>query len=67
MCFKKFLSFITFKRKKTAPPPKIMAWANDCLGYKQVSSRFSAIVKTIDQSFTIISLEGYDGWGKTFF
>ncbi|WP_353284759.1 P-loop NTPase fold protein [Wolbachia endosymbiont (group A) of Lasioglossum fulvicorne] len=67
MCLKKLISFITFKRKKTAPPPKIMAWANDCLGYKQVSSRFSAIVKTIGKSFTIISLEGYDGWGKTFF
>jgi hypothetical protein len=48
-------------------PSKVVAWENDLLNYKQFSGKFSTIVKTIDQSFTMISLEGYDGWGKTFF
>lgn len=47
--------------------PKVTTWENDCLGYKQVASKFSTIIKTIDQSFSIVSLEGYDQWGKTFF
>ncbi|QOD37835.1 KAP family P-loop NTPase fold protein [Candidatus Wolbachia massiliensis] len=67
MCLKKLISLTTFKRKKTAPPPKVMAWKSDYLNYQQFSSKFNTIIKTIDQSFTIISLEGYDGWGKTFF
>ncbi|GFQ76468.1 KAP NTPase domain-containing protein [Trichonephila clavata] len=67
MCFKKFISLITFKKKKAVPPLKVVAWENDRLNYKQFSGKFNNIIKTIDQSFTIISLEGYDGWGKTFF
>lgn len=47
--------------------PKVTTWENDCLGYKQVASKFSSTIKTIDQSFSIVSLEGYDKWGKTFF
>lgn len=67
MCFKKLVSLITFKKKETAPPLKVVAWENDRLNYKQFSGKFNTIIKTIDKSFTIISLEGYDGWGKTFF
>ncbi|NEV49748.1 NTPase [Wolbachia pipientis] len=67
MCLKKLASLITFKKKETAPPLKMVAWENDLLSYKQFSGKFNTIIKTIDQSFTIISLEGYDGWGKTFF
>ncbi|MFP3015977.1 MAG: P-loop NTPase fold protein [Wolbachia sp.] len=67
MCLKKLVSLITFKKKETAPPLKVVAWENDRLNYKQFSGKFNTIIKTIDQSFTIISLEGYDGWGKTFF
>ncbi|MDE5062371.1 KAP family P-loop NTPase fold protein [Wolbachia endosymbiont of Drosophila tsacasi] len=67
MCLKKLVSLVTFKKKETAPPLKVVAWENDRLNYKQFSGKFNTIIKTIDQSFTIISLEGYDGWGKTFF
>ncbi|WP_264705851.1 MULTISPECIES: KAP family NTPase [unclassified Wolbachia] len=67
MCLKKLISLITFKKKEIAPPLKVVAWENDRLNYKQFSGKFNNIIKTIDQSFTIISLEGYDGWGKTFF
>ncbi|MBC6686323.1 NTPase [Wolbachia pipientis] len=67
MCLKKLVSLVTFKKKGIAPPLKVVAWENDRLNYKQFSGKFNTIIKTIDQSFTIISLEGYDGWGKTFF
>src|SRR6266576_5460386 len=67
MYLKKLISWITFKKKEIAPPLKVVAWENDRLNYKQFSGKFNNIIKTIDQSFTIISLEGYDGWGKTFF
>ncbi|WP_353270030.1 P-loop NTPase fold protein [Wolbachia endosymbiont (group A) of Myopa testacea] len=67
MCLKKLISLITFKKKKIVPPLQVAAWENDLLNYKQFSGKFNTIIKTIDQSFTIISLEGYDGWGKTFF
>ncbi|GFQ73399.1 NTPase [Trichonephila clavata] len=67
MCLKKLVSLITFKKKGTAPQLQVAAWENDRLNYKQFSGKFNTIIKTIDQSFTIISLEGYDGWGKTFF
>jgi len=61
------MSLITFRKKETEHLPKVITWKDDCLNYKQVASRFSAIIKTIDQSFSIVSLEGYDKWGKTFF
>lgn len=67
MCLRKFISLITFRKKEAVSPSKVVAWENDLLNYKQFSGKFSTIVKTIDQSFTMISLEGYDGWGKTFF
>ncbi|MGL9758103.1 MAG: P-loop NTPase fold protein [Wolbachia sp.] len=67
MCLKKLTSLITFRKKETEHPSKVITWENDCLGYKQAASRFSSIIKTIDQSFSIVSLEGYDKWGKTFF
>lgn len=66
MYLKKLISWITFKKKEAAPLPEVV-WENDYLDYKQFSDKFNTIIKTIDQSFTIISLEGYDGWGKTFF
>lgn len=55
------------QKEKIVPPLKVVAWENNHLNYKQFSGKFNTIIKTIDQSFTIISLEGYDGWGKTFF
>lgn len=55
------------KKKEEEQLPKVTTWENDCLGYKQVASKFSSIIKTIDKSFSIVSLEGYDKWGKTFF
>jgi hypothetical protein len=64
---RKFISLITFRKKEAVSPSKVVAWENDFLNYKQFSDKFSTIVKTIDQSFTMISLEGYNGWGKTFF
>ncbi|MDR1139945.1 MAG: KAP family NTPase [Rickettsiales bacterium] len=67
MCLRKFISLITFRKKEAVSPSKVVAWENDSLNYKQFSGKFSTIVKTIDQSFTMISLEGYNGWGKTFF
>ncbi|MDR3132249.1 MAG: KAP family NTPase [Rickettsiales bacterium] len=67
MCLRKLISLITFRKKEAVSPSKVVAWENDLLNYKQFSGKFSTIVKTIDQSFTMISLEGYDGWGKTFF
>ncbi|MGY5877399.1 KAP family NTPase [Wolbachia endosymbiont of Nasonia oneida] len=67
MCLKKLISLITFKKKEEEQLPKVTTWENDCLGYKQVASRFSNIIKTINQFFSIVSLEGYDKWGKTFF
>ncbi|TVS86523.1 NTPase, partial [Wolbachia pipientis] len=67
MCLKKLISLVTFKKKGIAPPLKVVAWENDRLNYKQFAGKFNTIIKTIDQSFTIVSLEGYDGWGKTFF
>ncbi|WP_343289321.1 P-loop NTPase fold protein [Wolbachia endosymbiont of Encarsia formosa] len=66
MCLKKLISLITLK-KKDEQLPKVITWENDCLNYKQAASRFSTVIKTIDQSFSIVSLEGYDKWGKTFF
>lgn len=65
MCFKKLISL--FKKKETVPPLEAVAWQNDYLQYKKFSSKFNTIIKAIDESFTIISLDGYDGWGKTFF
>lgn len=65
MCFKKFISL--FKKKEIAPPPEVMAWQNDYLQYKKFSSKFNTIIKSIDKSFTIVSVDGYNGWGKTFF
>ena len=59
MYLKKLISWITFKKKEAAPLPEVV-WENDYLGYKQFSGKFNTIIKTIDQSFTIISLEGYD-------
>ncbi|NUX01666.1 NTPase [Wolbachia endosymbiont of Madathamugadia hiepei] len=67
MCLRKLISLITSRKKETVSPSKVVAWENDFLNYKQFSGKFSTIVKTIDQSFTMISLEGYNGWGKTFF
>ena len=67
MCLKKLTSLITFRKKETEHLPKVTTWEGDCLGYKQVASKFSSIIKTIDKSFSILSLEGYDKWGKTFF
>lgn len=67
MCLKKLISLITFRKKEEEQLPKVITWENDCLGYKQIASKFSTIIKTIDQSFSIVSLEGYDQWGKTFF
>lgn len=67
MYLKKLISLITFKKQEIAPPPKVMPWKNDHLNYKQFSGKFSTIIKTIDKPFTIVSLEGYDRWGKTFF
>jgi len=66
MClyFKKLISLIKLK-KKVIPSEK--AWKNDYLGYKQLADRFSTIIKTINNSFSVISLKGYSGWGKTFF
>ncbi|WCR57607.1 P-loop NTPase fold protein [Wolbachia endosymbiont of Ctenocephalides felis wCfeJ] len=66
MCLKKFISSITFRKKEIAPPLEAV-WKNDFLSYGQFSNKFNTIIKTIDQSFTMISLEGYSGWGKTFF
>ncbi|MDG7057163.1 MAG: KAP family NTPase [Wolbachia endosymbiont of Penenirmus auritus] len=67
MCLKKLISLITFRKKEAVSPSKAVAWENDLLDYKQFSGKFSTMVKAIDQSFTMISLEGYNGWGKTFF
>ncbi|MGL9761487.1 MAG: KAP family P-loop NTPase fold protein [Wolbachia sp.] len=67
MCLRKLILLITFRKKEAVSPSKVVAWENDLLNYKEFSGKFSTIVKTIDQSFTMISLEGYDGWGKTFF
>lgn len=67
MCFKKFISLVRFRKKEDEELPKVITWENDCLNYKQAASRFSTVIKTIDQSFSIVSLEGYDKWGKTFF
>lgn len=61
------MSLITFRKKKIAPLLKAVAWEDDRLSYKQFSGKFNTIIKTIDKSFIMISLEGYDGWGKTFF
>nr|WP_225538016.1 P-loop NTPase fold protein [Wolbachia endosymbiont of Mansonella perstans] len=67
MCLKKLILLITFRKKEAVSPPKAVAWESDCLNYQQFSSKFNTIIKTIDQSFTMISLEGYNGWSKTFF
>lgn len=67
MCFKKLISLVRFRKKEEEQLPKVIIWENDCLGYKQVASKFSSIIKTIGKSFSIVSLEGYDKWGKTFF
>ncbi|NSM57010.1 NTPase, partial [Wolbachia endosymbiont of Atemnus politus] len=67
MCLRKLISLITFRKKETVPSPKAVAWESDCLSSQQFSSKFNTIIKTIDQSFTMISFEGYAGWGKTFF
>ncbi|MDD9331385.1 MAG: P-loop NTPase fold protein [Wolbachia sp.] len=65
MCFKKLISWITYKKKAVVQPEVV--WKNDNLDYRQFADKFGTIVKTIDNSFTMISLEGYSGWGKTFF
>ncbi|WP_168463978.1 KAP family P-loop NTPase fold protein [Wolbachia endosymbiont of Ctenocephalides felis wCfeT] len=65
MCFKKLISIV--KRRKNEPPQIVVAWENDLLNYKQIANKFNTIIRTVEESFTIISLEGYDGWGKTFF
>ncbi|QKX01543.1 NTPase [Wolbachia endosymbiont of Cruorifilaria tuberocauda] len=69
MCLGKLISLITLRKKELVQvqPLKVAAWENDLLNYREFSSKFNTIIKTINQSFTIISLEGYSGWGKTFF
>ncbi|AWW50877.1 KAP family P-loop NTPase fold protein [Wolbachia endosymbiont of Folsomia candida] len=67
MCLKKLISLITFKKKEWKAPPKVVPWKNDYLDYKQFANKCNTIVKEIEELFTVISLEGYDGWGKTFF
>lgn len=67
MCFKKLISLIKFKKKKEALPPRVVAWENDYLDYKKLANKCNTIIKKNEEIFTIISLEGYDGWGKTFF
>jgi hypothetical protein len=65
MCLKKLISFLTFKKKEVVPPE--IVWKSDYLNHKLCANRFNNIIKTIDDSFTIISLDGYSEWGKTFF
>jgi hypothetical protein len=62
MCF---LSLIPYYKKEK--PIEEKAWKDDCLGYQQFADKFNTIIKTVNNSFTIMSLEGYSGWGQTFF
>ncbi len=65
MCLQKLISLIIPHKKEK--PITEEAWKDDYLGYQQFADKFNTIIKTVNNSFTIISLEGYSGWGKTFF
>lgn len=62
MYFKKLISLLKFK-KKVIPAEKF--WQNDKLDYEQLADKFNSIIT--NNSFSIVSLESYSGWGKTFF
>ncbi|OEY86929.1 NTPase [Wolbachia pipientis] len=65
MCLQKLISLIPFYKKEK--PVEEKAWEYDCLGYQQFADKFNSVIKTVNNSFTIMSLEGYSGWGQTFF
>ncbi len=65
MCLQKLISSIISCKKEKPIIEK--AWKNDYLGYQQFADKFNTVIKSVNNSFTIISLEGYSGSGKTFF
>ncbi|WP_333023342.1 KAP family P-loop NTPase fold protein [Wolbachia endosymbiont of Pentidionis agamae] len=64
MCFKKLLSFLKPK-KKTVIHENI--WQDSYFEYEQTVNKFNTILSTLESTDRVISLEGYSGFGKTFF
>ncbi|MDN5247892.1 MAG: P-loop NTPase fold protein [Wolbachia endosymbiont of Tyrophagus putrescentiae] len=64
MCFKKLIALIKPKEKNV---PQEKPWQDDLLGYERFSGKFNHVIKAMGSSFSIVSMEGYNGWGKTFF
>ncbi|UWI83362.1 KAP family NTPase [Wolbachia endosymbiont of Howardula sp.] len=55
------------KQEKYLQLTKLIPWQNDYLGYRNLSKKFNNITLMNRSDFKIILLEGYEGWGKTFF